>query len=198
MTSLKELTREHHTNAERQEFVNVLMSGKINPKFYAIYLFNQFTKYSLLEDLIIGNIPAARDVMQRIERRHKIHEDFIELWDDPANPPELLEATHDYMQRLIEFATNDKIDKKLLLAHMYVQHMGDLSGGQMIATKVPGEGKMYKFNDDVEILKDDIRELLSGKEALLAEESKFVFESATKLFQNLMELDIEHYMESSD
>ena len=30
--SLKELTYEHHRNAERQQFVKVLMSGKIDPK----------------------------------------------------------------------------------------------------------------------------------------------------------------------
>jgi len=198
MTSLKELTKDHHTNAERQEFVNVLMSGNINPKFYAIYLFNQFTKYSLLEDLIAANIPSSRGLFQQIERRYKIHDDYIELWDDPANPPELLEATHKYMQRLIQFATDDKTDKNLLLAHMYVLHMGDLSGGQMIAKKVPGEGRMYKFNEDTEVLKDKIRELLAGKEGLLAEESKFVFNCATELFQELMELDIEHYLESSD
>lgn len=30
--SLKELTYEHHRNAERQGFVKVLMGGKIDPK----------------------------------------------------------------------------------------------------------------------------------------------------------------------
>ena len=29
--SLKDLTWEHHKDAERQQFVKVLMSGKINP-----------------------------------------------------------------------------------------------------------------------------------------------------------------------
>jgi hypothetical protein len=31
MSNLKELTKDHHNNAERQTFVKVLMSGKINP-----------------------------------------------------------------------------------------------------------------------------------------------------------------------
>ena len=32
----------------------------------------------------------------------------------------------------------------------------------------------------------------------MAEEAKFVFDSATKLFQELMELDLEHTLEPSD
>ena len=51
MSNLKDLTWEHHKDAERQEFVKVLMSGKINPEFYATYLWNQHKKYDLLEAL---------------------------------------------------------------------------------------------------------------------------------------------------
>ena len=36
--SLKDLTMEHHKDAERQDFVKVLMSGNINPDLYATYL----------------------------------------------------------------------------------------------------------------------------------------------------------------
>ena len=50
--SLKDLTWDHHKNAERQEFVKVLMSGKINPELYATYLWNQHKKYDLLDDVI--------------------------------------------------------------------------------------------------------------------------------------------------
>ena len=46
--SLKDLTWEHHKDAERQEFVKVMMSGKINPELYATYLWNQHKKYDLL------------------------------------------------------------------------------------------------------------------------------------------------------
>ena len=31
------------------------------------------------------------------------------------------------------------------MAHVYVLHMGDLSGGQMIARKAPGSGEMYQI-----------------------------------------------------
>ena len=47
--SLKDLTKEHHTNAETQPFVKVLFSGNIDPKLYATYLKNQHPMYEILE-----------------------------------------------------------------------------------------------------------------------------------------------------
>ena len=32
-----------------------------------------------------------------------------------------------------------------LYAHIYVRHMGDLSGGQMIMKKTPGPNRYYRF-----------------------------------------------------
>ena len=46
--SLKELTYEHHRNAERQQFVKVLMSGHIDPKLYATFMYNQHQQYNIL------------------------------------------------------------------------------------------------------------------------------------------------------
>ena len=51
--SLKELTYEHHRNAERQEFVKVLMSGSIDPKLYATFLYNQYVNYNIQEVLVL-------------------------------------------------------------------------------------------------------------------------------------------------
>jgi heme oxygenase len=80
-------------------------------------------------------------------------------------------------------------DPELLMAHVYVLHMGDLSGGQMISKKVPGAGTMYQF-EDPDKLKEAIRNKINDD---MAEEAKYVFTSATKLFKELMELEIELY-----
>jgi len=47
MSNLKQLTWDHHQNAERQDSVKVLMSGKINPKF--IINCGAFTNVDLAE-----------------------------------------------------------------------------------------------------------------------------------------------------
>ena len=184
MSNLKDLTWEHHKNAERQDFVKVLMSGKINPRFYATYLWNQHKKYDILEAL--AGASGLLDDLPDIRRKLKIEQDFLELWD-LDHPPVIVNSTSEYVERMKSLiAQPDK-----LMAHVYVLHMGDLSGGQMISKKVPGKGMMYTFDTDQAALKDAIRAKTNDD---MADEAKWVFESATKLFKELMELDGEHYL----
>jgi heme oxygenase len=189
MSNLKELTKEEHTNAERQAFVKVLMSGRINPKLYATYLWNQHKKYDILEAMAM--VQGLLNDTPTIRRKMKIETDFLELWDDKVNPPVLVPSTLEYIEHMRGVMT----DPDKLMAHLYVLHMGDLSGGQMIARKVPGEGRMYQFEGDIQDIKEKIRAKIHDG---MAEEAKYVFGSSTKLFQELMELDIEHYLESAD
>jgi len=186
MSNLKELTWEHHQNAERQDFVKVLMSGNINPDFYATYLWNQHKKYDLLEALA-GALGLLNDIPGDIRRKNKIEEDIKELWKH-KEPPKIMPSTDEYINHMRDILH----DPNKIMAHIYVLHMGDLSGGQMIARKVPGEGRMYQFDGDVKEIKEAIRAKTNDD---MAEEAKFVFDSATKLFQDLMEVDIEHYLE---
>ena len=84
-------------------------------------------------------------------------------------------------------------DPDKLIAHIYVHHMGDLSGGQMIKRKIPGEGRMYQFEGDTKEIKEKIRTKIHDG---MADEAKYAFTCATELFQDLMEVDCEHYLES--
>mgnify|MGYP001457271689 CR=1 FL=1 len=161
------------------------MSGKINPELYATYLWNQHKKYDLLEALATAN--GLLSDFPNIRRKLRIEQDFNELWSKDT-PPEILPSTHEYIAHMRQLMT----DSTALMAHIYVLHMGDLSGGQMIARKIPGEGRMYKFEGDVKEIKEAIK---SKTDDTMADEAKYVFESATNLFKELMELDIEHYLE---
>lgn len=190
MSNLKELLKEQHTNAERQEFVKVLMSGRINPKFYATYLWNQHKKYDILEAMAGAN-GLFKDIPHDIRQKMKIEQDFLELWDGTEGQPALVPSTHEYIMHMRSIMH----DPDKLMAHLYVLHMGDLSGGQIIARRVPGEGRMYKFEGDIDAIKDAIRSKTNDD---MAEEAAYVFESSTKLFQELMELDIEQYLEQTD
>ncbi len=191
MSNLKDLTWEHHKDAERQAFVKVLLSGKINPKFYATFLWNQHKKYDLLEAL--AKTHGLLDDIPDITRKMRIEEDFLELWTNESNPPVILQATNDYIAHMKDIMANPDA----IMAHVYTYHMGDLSGGQMIKRKVPGHGRMYEFDTQMSLkeIKDIIRSRTNDD---MAEEAKFAFESATKVFQQMMELDIEHYLEQTD
>ena len=188
MSNLKDLTWEHHKDAERQEFVKVLMSGNINPKLYATYLWNQHKKYDLLEAMA-GAAGLLNDLPD-IRRKMKIEQDFLELWSDDTPPP-ITKSTHEYIMHMRDIMH----DSDALMAHVYVLHMGDLSGGQMIKKKAPGSGNMYEFDTDKAELKEKIRAKTNDE---MADEAKFCFSSSTNLFKELMELDIEPYMEQTD
>ena len=47
---IKDLTWEYHKNAERQDFVRLLLSSNIDEKLYATYLYNQLICYGKLEE----------------------------------------------------------------------------------------------------------------------------------------------------
>ena len=177
--SLKDLTHEAHRNAERSEFVKILFSGNINPKLYATYLKNQHPMYEILEvcampHLLLHGLPDVR-------RAPAILEDFVELWGQ-NNPeqPRMCPVTMKY----VDYIMSIKDDPKKLMAHIYVRHMGDLAGGQMIAKRVPGKGKYYQFADP-EGLKTAIREKLDDS---MADEAKVCFEFARQFFEDMMEI----------
>jgi heme oxygenase len=175
--SLRDLTKEAHTNAERQEFVKILFSGTINPKLYATYLKNQHPQYEILEVCAMATGMLAG--MPDIRRAPKINADYKELWTD-EDDAELLPIVQEYMDYIMSIRDNPK----KLMAHLYVRHMGDLAGGQMIAKRVPGSGTMYQF-EDPEALKAAIRERISDD---MADEAKVCFDFATRFFQQMMEI----------
>lgn len=177
--NLKELTWEHHQNAERQEFVKELMGG-ITEERYATYLFNLHPQYNLLETLAMMH--GLFDGMPELRRAPKIHEDYQELWGktNPNQPP-LIPVVKEYMTHLM--GIKDNTNK--LMAHVYVRHMGDLSGGQMIARKIPGSGTMYQFDQDHLKLKETIRSRTNDD---MAEEAKICFDFATRMFIQMEEI----------
>ena len=130
------------------------------------------------------------DDLPDIRRKQKIEQDFLELWKNDT-PPMITNSTQHYIRHMKDIIT----DRNAIMAHVYVLHMGDLSGGQMIARKAPGEGRMYQFDTDKKQLKESIRAKINDD---MAEEAKYCFTASTNLFKELMELDIEPYLEQTN
>ncbi len=187
MLDIKELTMQQHKNAERQEFVRILMSGEIDKKLYATYLYNQFQCYSVLEKYGLHN-SLFRDTPNLLRAEH-IHYDYRALWTDIGAPPEITQSTKEY----IEHIESIQDEAMKLYAHIYVRHMGDLSGGQMIMRKTPGPNRYYRFKDKQvgeyrRIVKETINTYLNVYEHSVVPEAIYCFESATKLFKEMKEL----------
>ena len=173
--SLKELTYEHHRNAERQKFVKTLMGGNIPPKVYAEFLYNQYVAYNILE--VCAMAEGVLNDLPDVRRAPKILEDFQELWGKDAEPPKPKPSIQKYVDHIMSI----KEDPEKLMAHIYTRHMGDLSGGQMIKKRIPGEGRLYMF-EDPDNLKTAIRSKLNDN---MAKEAKVCFTFATELFKEM-------------
>lgn len=182
MTTLKDLTAEKHRQAEQHPFIKILFSGEINPKFYATYLYNLHACYNVIEIYAAMN-HLLKDVPSEIRRSPLIFDDYKELWDDENQFPKVLDSTTDYLEHI---KLLDEIEAKNILAHIYVRHMGDLAGGQMIAKKVPGSGRMYKFNNP-DLLRSKIRQLVTVD---LADEANRCFDFAIKSFDEMMAINM--------
>jgi heme oxygenase len=115
-----------------------------------------------------------------VRRAPAILEDFQELWTEEDGDAQIMPSTEKYIKYILSI----KDDPKKLMAHIYVRHMGDLAGGQMIAKRVPGSGKYYQFAEP-EALKIAIRERLSDD---MADEAKVCFQYAADMFHDMMEL----------
>ena len=187
MLDIKELTWDYHKNAERQKFVGLMMSGKIDEKLYATYLYNQLKCYSKLEQYALES-SLFLDT-RNLPRAEHIFYDYRALWGDIGNPPVETESTKAYVKHLDTIrGENEK-----LYAHIYVRHLGDLSGGQMIKKKTPGPNRYYifKHNEAKEykrIVKERIESYLNVYEINVLPEAIFCFESATKLFKEMYDL----------
>lgn len=175
--SLKDLTYESHRTAETQPFVKILFSGSIDPKIYATYLYNQHKMYDLLEVCAMAH--GLLNDYPTIRRAPSIYEDYVELWGDQTNEPTEVPVVKEYLKYIISI----KDDPKKLLAHLYVRHFGDLSGGQMIKKRVPGSGRYYEFDGDPEQIKAVLRQKLDDS---LADEAKVCFDFAARFFQDMM------------
>ena len=150
--SLKDLTHAAHKAAETKPFVKVLFSGKIDPKLYATFLKNQHPCYEILE--VCAMLHGLMNDYPTIRRAPAILADFTELWgQDNPTFPRMCPVVDEYIKYILSI----KDDPKKLLAHLYVRHFGDLSGGQMLAKRVPGSGRMYQFGDDPESIKTILR-----------------------------------------
>ena len=175
--NLKALTKEHHDNAERTEFADMLLSGNIPPRLYQQYLHAQLANYSVLESVV--EVPME---LEAIFRSTQIEEDLVELEAtyDLEEIEEPLRSVVEYEKHINVLAEKEHVDG--LLAHLYVRHFGDAHGGQIIKRNIPGSGQMYEFEDRRGLIAG-VRELLHDG---MADEAKICFEYAERLFHELI------------
>lgn len=170
--SLKQLTHQNHTKAEAHPFTKLLVAGEMPKQIYADYLYNQLPAYHKLETLCGEH--GLLDGLEGIQRSQAIIVDLDELL--PHCPDvQIYPNTINYINYLQHLTQSE------LLAHLYVRHMGDMYGGQMIKTKIPGLGSMYDFSDRKTLIAN-LRERLTDD---LAPEANRCFQQIFLVFNDL-------------
>ena len=175
--SLKELTQSKHDEAENLEFSKLLLSGNITKEQYGKYLYQMMLIYNGLEG--VAQKFGLLEELPDLRRTPKIYTDLTELFGTNYNCGWVKEAL-DYYKYLLTIA-NDPAGKERIMAHVYVRHMGDLYGGQMIKKVIPGSGKFYEFADPAG-LKALIRERLNDG---MGGEANIAFDHAIKIMKAL-------------
>lgn len=168
---MRELIKKNHDEAEHHRFTKLLLSGKISKKIYADYLYNQHFAYKALE-VRAAQLGILKE-FPGLERSNLILNDLKELKvKSPCNKYDVTTLYETYVSEL---------EEPDIIAHLYVRHMGDMFGGQMIKKVVPGSGSMYNFDNRTELI-EKIRKRLDVK---MADESNKVFEFAIGLFEGI-------------
>jgi len=176
--SLKDITKDLHHEAETTLFAQTLLGGKITQEEYANYLYQMLAIYDPIE--FYGRRQGFFDSMVELPRLSGIYRDFCEI-EDRNTHYELLPATLNYHMYLVHLG-NDRNRKHLLKAHLYVRHMGDLFGGQIIKKQVPYTSHAFYHFENADQLKAQIRAELDDT---LGAEARTAFMWAIKIMKEL-------------
>lgn len=169
---LRDATKDEHERTESAPFVVALMAGELDRRAYAALVGQTYLFYSVLEeagerwrgDAVVG--PFVSDALLR---RGALETDLAALigpdWRDEVAP---LPATSRYVDRLREVCFSSRSG---FVAHHYTRYLGDLSGGQIIRSKLrslyglTGDGVRFYVFDQIakpKVFKDSYRALIDA------------------------------------
>jgi heme oxygenase len=140
--TLKEATAELHSKAEKMDFNQRMFAGKLSNDEYLNYLIQQSYIFQEIEN---RNLPHSN-----LQRLSSINEDINELGGYKFK---ISKPTTDYVVYLGD------LNQSELNAHIYLNYLALVYGGQMMKSKVPGSGKMYQFEGDMMELIGSIRSI---------------------------------------
>ena len=135
MKPLKEATHNKHKEVERMQFNVKMFKGELTNEQYAQYLTSQLAIFSIIED----NFQMPHD---GLKRKYAVSKDITSL--NIGRTIKTDEATLRYVNYLKD------LDQESVNAHIYLNYLAIMFGGQMMKKVTPGDGNMYEFEDMME------------------------------------------------
>jgi heme oxygenase len=168
--SLKELTADLHDAAEQTPFMKAVFAKSLPLDTWEEWTYWRHMFYAAIESKCEqGNL---LDDLQGIKRAKLLFQDYLEMFNKSDHLPSdnlILNEYIDYIKTLTP---------EQALAHLYVWHMGDLYGGQMIKKIIPAPTHYALEFEDATTLKNNLRAKLTDD---MAPEARTAFEYAIKM-----------------
>lgn len=171
--SLRELTSQKHREAEQCRFMQTLIAGQLPQEVWAAFIFQKWMIYKTLEGL--GGAYCGINQIPEIYRTILLFDDYRELSDNQLG--KFVPTAIDYHNYLV--GVSNYPDK--IMAHIYVWHMGDLFGGQMIKKLVKGSNRHLNFENKDSII-SFIRQKINDD---MAGEANLAFDYAIGIMNDL-------------
>ena len=163
--SLKELTKDKHTEAESTLFMKSVFDRKLPLTVWADFTYNKMIFYGAIEAK--ARAEGLMEDLYRIDRAYWLYKDFKEM-NLPGSVKQSVSEYRDYILNL---------DPGKVLAHLYTWHMGDLHGGQMIKKIIDAPHRSLEFEDRNGL----INTMRSKLDDSLSEEANIAFDWAIRI-----------------
>ncbi|MFT6973331.1 MAG: heme oxygenase [Pontimonas sp.] len=196
---LRQSTMREHRNAEASPFIVGLLGGALTLEDYSRYLVNMAWLYKSLEEQCTKGEPLEGSYGiwdPRLNRGDAITSDLFHLgvtdWETNTMPSKAMASYIDHV------ASMEGRSDPRLIAHHYTRYLGDLSGGQGIATLVArhyGATKdqlsFYRFEgiENLVRFKEGYRKALDSIVLTAAQHASIIAEAKSAFVKNQQVFD---------
>lgn len=132
MKPLKEATHDKHKEAERMLFNVKMFKGELSVEQYTQYLLSQLEIFSTIEE----NFQMPHEGLRRKEAVMK------DLKGMGVRQLEIVDSATLNYSTYLRGLTQEEVN-----AHIYLNYLAIMFGGQMMKRMTPGPGNMYEFED---------------------------------------------------
>ena len=143
MLQLKDAIAEKHSLAEKMTFNQRMFNGELSNEEYILYLCQQLAIFDAIE---VHELPHPS-----LDRAGNVFQDIKELVGEGQIQITPLVSTNEYRKYL------NTLTKEEQLPHVYLNYLALMFGGKMMKSKVPGSGRMYEFDGDINEIIGSIR-----------------------------------------
>lgn len=154
----KQSTEQIHRYVERAPLMKDIMCGQVQESDYLQYLVEIRDIYWMLENRLTAT--HLRDSMGVVGMTAKIQRDIDQLTRKTGSAePNCGLPCQSYLEYLNSIAPSSDQNLTRIMAHVYVRVLADLSGGQMLRTRLVQLGypvESYDINNEQPIIRDQI------------------------------------------